>query len=115
MSLLFFVFIINVFIILRHPYPGFNYQYRYRFYAPWHDTYEESFASFTTEKLEHYNWNYLDHYVCTGGDTEFVLVDALKYWRLAKILFVLYIFFCSQDKINSNYLFQVSGIFTPTK
>ncbi|XP_050506541.1 GATOR complex protein Iml1 isoform X1 [Diabrotica virgifera virgifera] len=65
----------------RHPYPGFNYQYRYRFHAPWHDTYEESFATFTTEKLEHYNWNYLDHYVCTGGDTEFVLVDALKYWR----------------------------------
>ncbi|XP_074029674.1 GATOR complex protein Iml1 isoform X2 [Leptinotarsa decemlineata] len=65
----------------RHPYPGFNYQYRYRFHAPWHDTYEESYATFTTEKLEHYNWNYLDHYVCTGGDTEFVLVDALKYWR----------------------------------
>ncbi|KAG5888099.1 hypothetical protein JTB14_021899 [Gonioctena quinquepunctata] len=65
----------------RHPYPGFNYQYRYRFHAPWHDTYEESYATFTTEKLEQYNWNYLDHYVCTGGDTEFVLVDALKYWR----------------------------------
>ncbi|CAH1990123.1 unnamed protein product [Acanthoscelides obtectus] len=65
----------------RHPYPGFNYQYRYRFYAPCHDNYEESFATFTTEKLEHYNWNYLDHYVCTGGDTEFELVDALKYWR----------------------------------
>ncbi|ERL90115.1 hypothetical protein D910_07469 [Dendroctonus ponderosae] len=66
----------------RHPYPGFNYQYRYRFHAPYHDTYEESYATFTTEKLEHYNWNYLDHYVCTGGDTtDFVLVDALKYWR----------------------------------
>ncbi|KAL1494319.1 hypothetical protein ABEB36_009934 [Hypothenemus hampei] len=66
----------------RHPYPGFNYQYRYRFHAPYHDNYEESFATFTTEKLEHYNWNYLDHYVCTGGDTnDFVLVDALKYWR----------------------------------
>ncbi|CAG9822060.1 unnamed protein product [Phaedon cochleariae] len=65
----------------RHPYPGFNYQYRYRFHAPWHDTYEESYATFTTEKLEHYNWNYLDHYVCTGGTTEFDLVDALKYWR----------------------------------
>jgi hypothetical protein len=65
----------------RHPYPGFNYQYRYRFHAPHHDTYEESYASFTTEKLEHFNWNYLDHYVCTGGDTEFVLVEALKYWR----------------------------------
>ncbi|XP_057663602.1 GATOR complex protein Iml1 isoform X2 [Diorhabda carinulata] len=65
----------------RHPYPGFNYQYRYRFHAPWHDNYEESYSTFATEKLEHYNWNYVDHYVCTGGDTEFVLVDALKYWR----------------------------------
>ncbi|XP_030761534.1 GATOR complex protein Iml1 isoform X3 [Sitophilus oryzae] len=66
----------------RHPYPGFKYEYRYRFHAPYHYTYEESYATFTTEKLEHYNWNYLDHYVCTGGDTtDFVLVDALKYWR----------------------------------
>ncbi|KAK9687602.1 Vacuolar membrane-associated protein Iml1 [Popillia japonica] len=65
----------------RHPYPGFNYQYRYRFHTPHHDTYEESYASFTTEKLEHYNWNYLDHYICTRGDTDFSLVDALKYWR----------------------------------
>ncbi|KAF7279176.1 hypothetical protein GWI33_007586 [Rhynchophorus ferrugineus] len=66
----------------RHPYPGFNYQYRYRFHAPYHNNYEESYATFTTEKLEHYNWNYLDHYVCTGGNTpDFVLVDALKYWR----------------------------------
>ncbi|KAL3269605.1 hypothetical protein HHI36_008669 [Cryptolaemus montrouzieri] len=65
----------------RHPYPGFKYQYRYRFHAPHHDTYEESYASFTTEKLEHYNWNYLDHYICTGGDSEFFLVEALKYWR----------------------------------
>lgn len=66
----------------RHPYPGFNYQYRYRFHAPHHDTYEESYATFTTEKLEHYNWNHLDHYVCTTGDSKEVgLVDALKYWR----------------------------------
>ncbi|KAK9890698.1 hypothetical protein WA026_012049 [Henosepilachna vigintioctopunctata] len=65
----------------RHPYPGFKFQYRYRFHAPHHDNYEESYASFTTERLEHYNWNYLDHYICTGGDSEFVLVDALKYWR----------------------------------
>ncbi|XP_060527530.1 GATOR complex protein Iml1 isoform X2 [Cylas formicarius] len=67
----------------RHPYPSFNYQYLYRFCAPFHDTYEDSGATFTTEKLEHYNWNYLDHYVCTGGDsTDFVLVEALKYWRI---------------------------------
>ncbi|CAG9760851.1 unnamed protein product [Ceutorhynchus assimilis] len=66
----------------RHPYPGFKLQYRYRFHAPYHDNYEESYATFTTEKLEHYNWNYLDHYVCTGGDTtDFALLDGLKYWR----------------------------------
>lgn len=77
----FYRFIYLVRYNCRHPYPGFNYQYRYRFHAPHHGTYEESYASFTTEKLEHYNWNYLDHYICTRGDTEFVLVDALKYWR----------------------------------
>ncbi|XP_050310253.1 GATOR complex protein Iml1 isoform X3 [Anthonomus grandis grandis] len=66
----------------RHSYPSFKIQYRYRFHPPLHDTYEESYATFTTEKLETFNWNYLDHYVCTGGDTtEFELDDALKYWR----------------------------------
>nr|XP_022917865.1 GATOR complex protein DEPDC5 isoform X2 [Onthophagus taurus] len=65
----------------RHPYPGFKYQYQYRFYAPHHDNYEESYASFTTEKLEHYNWNYVDHYICTRGDTDFPLDCSLKFWR----------------------------------
>uniref|UniRef100_A0A1Y1KCF9 DEP domain-containing protein n=3 Tax=Photinus pyralis TaxID=7054 RepID=A0A1Y1KCF9_PHOPY len=65
----------------RHPYPPFNIHYRYRFQAPYHDTYEVSWVSFTTEKIENYNWNYLDHYICTRGDTDFVLVDALKFWR----------------------------------
>ncbi|KAF5306981.1 hypothetical protein FQR65_LT07204 [Abscondita terminalis] len=65
----------------RHPYPPFNIHYRYRFQAPYHNTYEVSWVSFNTEKLENYNWNYLDHYICTRGDTDFVLVDALKYWR----------------------------------
>lgn len=66
---------------LRHPYPPFNIHYRYRFHAPHHDTYEVSWVSFTTEKLETYNWNYLDHYICTRGDTDFALVEAIKYWR----------------------------------
>ncbi|XP_043477241.1 GATOR complex protein Iml1 isoform X9 [Leptopilina heterotoma] len=65
----------------RHPYPPFNIHYRYRFHAPHHDTYEVSWVSFTTEKLENYNWNYLDHYICTRGDTDFSLAEALKYWR----------------------------------
>ncbi|KAJ2952641.1 hypothetical protein O0L34_g6972 [Tuta absoluta] len=70
----------------RHPYPPFNIHYRYRFHAPNHDTYEVSWVSFTTEKLENYNWNYMDHYICTRGDTDFVLVEALKYWRFRTLL-----------------------------
>ncbi|GBP54568.1 GATOR complex protein DEPDC5 [Eumeta japonica] len=70
----------------RHPYPPFNIHYRYRFHAPYHDTYEVSWVSFTTEKLENYNWNYMDHYICTRGDTDFALVEALKYWRFRTLL-----------------------------
>lgn len=63
----------------RHPYPPFNIHYRYRFHAPHHDTYEVSWVSFTTEKLENYNWNYLDHYICTRGHTDFALVEVVIY------------------------------------
>lgn len=70
----------------RHPYPPFNIHYRYRFHAPYHDTYEVSWVSFTTEKLENYNWNYMDHYICTRGDTDFALVEPLKYWRFRTLL-----------------------------
>uniref|UniRef100_A0A1B6CLL3 DEP domain-containing protein n=1 Tax=Clastoptera arizonana TaxID=38151 RepID=A0A1B6CLL3_9HEMI len=65
----------------KHPYPPFNVHYHYRFQAPDHDTYEVSWVSFNTEKLENYNWNYLDHYICTRGDTDFALAETLKYWR----------------------------------
>ncbi|XP_025267183.1 GATOR complex protein DEPDC5 isoform X1 [Camponotus floridanus] len=74
----------------RHPYPPFNIHYRYRFHAPHHDTYEVSWVSFTTEKLETYNWNYLDHYICTRGHTDFALVEALKYWRFRIFLLPLH-------------------------
>ncbi|XP_050666491.1 GATOR complex protein Iml1 isoform X3 [Leptidea sinapis] len=70
----------------RHPYPPFNIHYRYRFHAPNHDTYEVSWVAFTTEKLENYNWNYMDHYICTRGDTDFALVEPLKYWRFRTLL-----------------------------
>ncbi|XP_061940059.1 GATOR complex protein Iml1 isoform X14 [Apis cerana] len=74
----------------RHPYPPFNIHYLYRFHAPHHDTYEVSWISFTTEKLENYNWNYLDHYICTRGHTDFALVEALKYWRFRVFLLPLH-------------------------
>uniref|UniRef100_A0A1B6F1V2 DEP domain-containing protein n=1 Tax=Cuerna arida TaxID=1464854 RepID=A0A1B6F1V2_9HEMI len=65
----------------RHPYPPFSVPYRYRFQAPDHQTFEMSWVTFDTEKLETYNWNYLDHYICTRGDSDFALSDSLKYWR----------------------------------
>jgi hypothetical protein len=41
-----------------------------------------SFVEFNTEKLENYNWNYLDYYVSTrGGQDEFTLDEKLKHWR----------------------------------
>ena len=67
-------YICNVFFS-RHPYPPFNIHYHYRFQAPDHETYEVSYVSFNTEKLENYNWNYLDHYICTRGDTDFALAE----------------------------------------
>lgn len=41
-----------------------------------------SWVDFNAEKLENYNWNHLDHYICTRGDKDFALTEALKYWRL---------------------------------
>lgn len=49
--------------------------YRYRFHAPQHETYEISGVNFTTEKLENFNWNYMDHYICTRGDTDYPLME----------------------------------------
>ncbi|XP_050092194.1 GATOR complex protein Iml1 isoform X2 [Anopheles aquasalis] len=65
----------------RHPYPPINVDYRYRFQAPQHDTYEVSGVNFTTEKLENFNWNYMDQYICTRGDTDYPLHENMKYWR----------------------------------
>lgn len=55
----------------RHPYPPINVDYRYRFQAPQHSTYEISGVNFTTEKLENFNWNFMDQYICTRGDTDY--------------------------------------------
>lgn len=70
-----FKFINDLLLFSRHPYSPFVIHYRYRFQAPDHKTYGVSWVSFNTEKLENYNWNYLDHYICTRGDTDFALVE----------------------------------------
>lgn len=66
----------------RHPYPTFRIHYRYRLQTPDHATYDVSWVDFIAEKLENYNWNHLDHYICTHGDRDFALTESLKYWRL---------------------------------
>ncbi|XP_017842450.2 LOW QUALITY PROTEIN: GATOR complex protein Iml1 [Drosophila busckii] len=70
----------------RHPYPPINVDYRYRFHAPQHETYEISGVNFTTEKLEHFNWNHMDLYICTRGDVDYPLMESLKYWRFRMYL-----------------------------
>ncbi|RUS89768.1 hypothetical protein EGW08_002471, partial [Elysia chlorotica] len=65
-----------------HPTPQLQYEYRYRFQDPDSFTYDVSWTNFSNERLENYNWNHLDKYICTQGDYwECGLIDSLKYWR----------------------------------
>lgn len=64
----------------RHPYPTIKIDYCYRFRAPFHDTYGQSWVFFKSEKLENYSWNYLDNYICARGES-FELRSSLKFWR----------------------------------
>lgn len=65
----------------RHPHRLMYYKYRYRFQAPDSSHYNLSETDFSNEKLENYNWNYLDHYICTRGEGEYNLQKNMKYWR----------------------------------
>ncbi|GFO09932.1 dep domain-containing protein 5, partial [Plakobranchus ocellatus] len=65
-----------------HPTPQLQYEYRYRFQDPDSNMYDVSWTNFSNERLENYNWNHLDKYICTQGDYwECGLIDSLKYWR----------------------------------
>ena len=64
-----------VFIPHRHPYPTKSAHYTYRFQVPDSDSYDVSWTNFCTEKLESYNWNYVDHYICSRGEEEFGLLE----------------------------------------
>nr|KAG5702348.1 hypothetical protein BaRGS_003015 [Batillaria attramentaria] len=46
-------------------------QYRYRFQAPDSYCYDSSSTEFFNECLETYNWNYLDQYICTRGESDY--------------------------------------------
>lgn len=85
--------------VRRFPYPPFKIPYRYRFQAPDHLTYGVSEASFEAEKLENFNWNYLDHYICTRGDSDFALIEVRFHYLYEYRTIVLHPvneFICSQ-------------------
>ena len=86
----------------RRPYNALNIQYRYRFGAPDNDTYEVSWVDFHTEKLENFNWNHMDFYVCTRGDKEFLLTENLKYWRFRLMAIPLTPYLKDTKKIMEN-------------
>lgn len=65
----------------RHPNQQMCYSYKYRFQAPDSYNYDVSWSEFRNEKLENYNWNHLDQYICTRGEGEFGLTEPLKFWR----------------------------------
>lgn len=70
----------------RHPYPTIKIHYRYRFKAPDNDNYEISCVDFACEKLENFNWNHLDHYICSRGEGDFALTENLKHMRYRMFL-----------------------------
>nr|XP_050050527.1 GATOR complex protein Iml1-like isoform X3 [Dermacentor andersoni] len=61
-------------------------QYVYNFQPPGSTLYDISRVIFSSEKLETFNWSYLDHYICIRGEREYGLKEALKYWRLRMLL-----------------------------
>ncbi|XP_052074227.1 GATOR complex protein Iml1-like isoform X2 [Mytilus californianus] len=65
----------------RHEQPALSYSYRYRFKVPDSLGYDVSWSEFKNEKLENYNWNYFDQYICTHGEGDFGLLESLKFWR----------------------------------
>ena len=56
-------------------------------------------VEFRTEKLENFNWNHMDFYVCTRGDKEFLLTENLKYWRFRLVAIPLNLYVKNNKKI----------------
>ncbi|CAN7986898.1 unnamed protein product [Ixodes hexagonus] len=60
--------------------------YVYNLQAPGSHSYDVSKVIFSSEKLETFNWSYLDHYICIRGEREYGLKETLKYWRLRMLV-----------------------------
>ena len=59
----------------RHLQPQRRITYQYRFQAPDSHCYDASSTEFCNELLENYNWNYLDQYICTRGESDYGLIE----------------------------------------
>ncbi|XP_022711750.1 GATOR complex protein DEPDC5-like isoform X2 [Varroa jacobsoni] len=59
--------------------------YRYQFTSPGNEGYTHlAKCIFHAERLETFNWNYLDHYIC--GEREYFLHKTNKFWRFRMLL-----------------------------
>lgn len=59
--------------------------YRYQFTSPGNEEYTLlAKCVFYAERLETFNWNYLDHYIC--GEREYFLHKTNKFWRFRMLL-----------------------------
>lgn len=67
--------ICQFFLFCRHEQRQLKYLYHYRFQVPDSPSYDVSTSQFKNEKLENYNWNYLDQYICTRGEGDYGLLD----------------------------------------
>lgn len=70
----------------RHLYTPKSVNYKYRFRTIFTNSYEDEYVNFSTERLENFNWNYLDQYVCARGHTDYPLTENMKYWRYRMFL-----------------------------
>lgn len=64
-----------ILLFCRHEQRQLKYLYHYRFQVPDSPSYDVSTSQFKNEKLENYNWNYLDQYICTRGEGDYGLLD----------------------------------------
>ncbi|XP_055340894.1 GATOR complex protein DEPDC5-like [Paramacrobiotus metropolitanus] len=65
----------------RHLYRIPCVKYQYRFMVPDMMSYRVSLVEFSHERLENFNWNYMDFCVLTKGRGEFTLDSIMKYWK----------------------------------
>ncbi|XP_039257201.2 GATOR1 complex protein DEPDC5-like [Styela clava] len=71
----------------RHLFSTLTIEYKYLLWAVSRDKYRMARVKFSHEQYESYHWSYQDNCVCcVGADSDFKIVDSIKYWRSKFIL-----------------------------